>query len=1037
MKKTVKKIKRRLIFPKNKTIKKIKRRLIFPKNINHKIENNINNNLINKKTMRQNENFIKILSQLSDLLKLKGQYFRSRAYQKAIDSIVEYKNDITSTNDIKNLKGVGKTIIGKLDEYVKTGKVKILEEYKNSPIYIFSNIYGVGPKKAKELVDVHNISTIKQLRDKQDELLNDKQKIGLKHYEDILKRIPRKEIELYNTKLKKIFKSVANKDSTFQIVGSYRRGASNSGDIDIIICDPNNDVNVFHTFLDKIIEEKILIEVLSRGDVKSLGVSKLRGKPARRIDFMFTPRDEYAFAILYFTGSKDFNTIMRGHALKKGYSMNEHGMYKMVNKKKGAKLKKFFQDEQSIFDFLGMEYKKPEERIGSDSFVLKKKTVKKLKNITLKKTPKKYNKIVNSYLENGINELKKLDEIELSKLIRLANKGYYCNNKPVMTDAQYDMLKEYIEEKYPDNEAIKEGHTQCILNVEKTKVKLPYEMWSLDKEKTEKGVQNKVKKYKGDWVISAKADGISILYVCDKGEKHLYSRGNGTYGQDLSFMIPYLNLPDYKCDNKTIVIRGELIVQKSKFNKKYKKQFANPRNFVSGIANSKKSNTNMIKDLDLLAYEVIEPKMIPSKQMEFMVNHFKDNTIKHEKVKDSKVTTEYLSKKLLDWRENYSWEIDGIVVSHDKIHPRTTGNPKHAFAFKMVLSDQIVESRVHDVLWSPSKDGYLKPKIQIEPVKIGGAKITYATAHNAAFVYGKNYENPEEGYIGPGAIIQIIRSGDVIPKVYKVIAPAFKPKDPPSIYKYKWNKNGIDFILDDKDDNEIVQMKRISAFFEKIEVAGLGRGNVKRIMQKGFNTVAKIISMSYEDFLSVEGFKEKMATKIHTNIKNAIDKTPIYTLMAGSNIFGRGMGERRIKIILKEYPDILLSKKSEKEKIKMVADLSGFQQKTALTFVPHIDKFMKFAKEIGILNRIKTINQQKYDTSHPLYKKNIVFTGVRDKNLQTKLETIGSNLTSSVSKNTFVVIVKDMDEFTTKADKAQELGVPIQTIDGFKKKYFK
>jgi NAD-dependent DNA ligase len=98
---------------------------------------------------------------------------------------------------------------------------------------------------------------------------------------------------------------------------------------------------------------------------------------------------------------------------------------------------------------------------------------------------------------------------------------------------------------------------------------------------------------------------------------------------------------------------------------------------------------------------------------------------------------------------------------------------------------------------------------------------------------------------------------------------------------------------------------------------------------------------------------------------------------------------------------------------------------------------MKFAKEIGILNRIKTINQQKYDTSHPLYKKNIVFTGVRDKNLQTKLETIGSNLTSSVSKNTFVVIVKDMDEFTTKADKAQELGVPIQTIDGFKKKYFK
>ena len=1034
MKKTVKKIKRRLLFPKkNKTVKKIKRRLIFP---NNKIELKTKNNIINKKSnMRQNENFIKILTQLGDLLKIKGQYFRSRAYQKAIDSIVTYKNDITSTDDIKNLKGIGKTIIGKLDEYVKTGKVKILEDYKNSPIYIFSNIYGIGPKKAKELVDVHKISTIKQLRKKQDELLNDKQKIGLKHYEDILKRIPRKEIQLYETKLKNIFNTVKNKDSTFEIVGSYRRGAKDSGDIDIIISDPKNDVELFHKFLDKIIEEKILIEVLSRGDVKSLGVSKLKGKPARRIDFMFTPKNEYAFAILYFTGSKDFNTIMRGHALKKGYSMNEHGMYKMVNGKKGSRLKKFFPDEKSIFDFLGMEYKKPQERKGSDAFVLKKR-VKKIKNITLKKKAPKYNKIIESYLENGINELKNLEEAELSNLIRLANKGYYCNDKPIMTDAQYDMLKEYIEDNYPDNKAIQEGHTQCLLNVEKEKVKLPYEMWSLDKEKTEKGVQNKVKKYKGNWVISAKADGISILYVCKNGEKHLYSRGNGTYGQDLSFMIPYLNLPDYKCDDE-IVIRGELIVQKSVFNKKYKTKFANPRNFVSGIANAKKSNPNMIKDLDLLAYEVIQPKMIPSKQMDFMVKHFKDNTIKHEKVKDSKVTTEYLSKKLLDWRENYSWEIDGIVVSHDKIHPRTTGNPKHAFAFKMVLSDQIVEARVHDVLWSPSKDGYLKPKIQIEPVKIGGAKITYATAHNAAFVYGKNYENPKDGFIGPGAIIQIIRSGDVIPKVHKVIAPAFKPKDPPSNYNYKWNKNGIDFILENKDDNEIVKMKKISAFFEKIEVAGLGRGNVKRIMEKGFDTVPKIISMSYDDFLSVEGFKEKMATKIHTNIKNAIDKTPIHTLMAGSNIFGRGMGERRIKLILKEYPNILLSKKSEKEKIKMIADLPGFQQKTALTFVPHINKFIDFAKDIGILNKLKKINQQKQDTSHILYKKNIVFTGVRDKEIQSKLETIGANLTSSVSKNTFVVVVKDLDEFTSKTEKAQELNIPIQTLDDFKKKYFK
>ena len=167
------------------------------------------------------------------------------------------------------------------------------------------------------------------MRARQDELLNDKQKIGLKHYEDILKRIPRKEILQYEKELNKIFQKVKNKNSTFQIVGSFRRGKPDSGDIDICVSDPNDDVEVFNRFLDALIEKKILIEVLSRGNVKSLGVSRLRRKPARRIDFMFTPRKELAFALLYFTGSKTFNTVMRKRALDLGYSMNEHGLYKM------------------------------------------------------------------------------------------------------------------------------------------------------------------------------------------------------------------------------------------------------------------------------------------------------------------------------------------------------------------------------------------------------------------------------------------------------------------------------------------------------------------------------------------------------------------------------------------------------------------------------------------------------------------------------------------------------------------------------------
>jgi DNA polymerase/3'-5' exonuclease PolX len=274
----------------------------------------------------------------------KGKHFRARAYSKAKDSLIMYGKPIHKLDDIKDLPNIGSTMLKKFKEYKDTGTLEILENAKNDPMLIFTEIYGIGSKKAEELVKKHKVTTIKELREKQEELLNDKQKIGLKHYEDILKRIPRKEIIQYEKELKKIFQKVKNSGSTFQIVGSYRRGNTDSGDIDICISDPDDDVEVFNRFLDALIEKKILIEVLSRGNVKSLGVSRIRRKPARRIDFMFTPRKELSFALLYFTGNKTFNTLMRKRALDLGYSMNEHGLYKMEkvgNKvKKGNKLEK-------------------------------------------------------------------------------------------------------------------------------------------------------------------------------------------------------------------------------------------------------------------------------------------------------------------------------------------------------------------------------------------------------------------------------------------------------------------------------------------------------------------------------------------------------------------------------------------------------------------------------------------------------------------------------------------------------------------------
>ena len=137
-------------------------------------------------------------------------------------------------------------------------------------------------------------------------------------------------------------------------------------------------------------------------------------------------------------------------------------------------------------------------------------------------------------------------------------------------------------------------------------------------------------------------------------------------------------------------------------------------------------------DVDFVVYEVIVPELKPSEQMAYIESL--SNVIPVVTETRENVDNEYLSEKLIAWRGGYEYEIDGVIVANDEIYPRTEKNPKHAFAFKMVLSDQIVEAKVVNVLWSPSKHGLLKPRIQIEPVTIGGAKIEFATAFNGGFV---------------------------------------------------------------------------------------------------------------------------------------------------------------------------------------------------------------------------------------------------------------------------------------------------------------
>jgi NAD-dependent DNA ligase len=1078
---------------------------------------------------RKNEEYAELMEKLSTIMQKRGDAIRSRTYKKAQETILAIQEDITKPQDLANKPNIGKTILEKLMEYDATGTLELLEREKNNPENILSDVYGIGPKKAKELVE-NGITSIGKLREQQDKVLNKVQKIGLKYYEDILKSIPRTEIDEYNDVFKEAFDKLKTEGARYEIVGSYRRGKVSSGDIDVIITSKN--AGLFGAFIDSLIKSNIILEVLSRGESKCLVISRFGNYPARRVDFLYSSPEEYPYAILYFTGSKGFNATMRGHALKKGYSLNEHGLSKMEDKKKvGDKLLLNISDERGIFDFLGLEYKEPKERMDGRNVIPKvsqkvsqkeeskespkvfskglspnespkvfpkglspnespkvfpkglspkeapqkiqesevkyckellenykkqkrekpkKTSTKKIKSEkdikqkpqTKKRMPKKpkteepkeshkeletkmsdaeidqTKQNITKFKENGISSIESLTQKELSNMIILSSDKYYNTNFPLMTDNEYDIVKEYTQTKFPKNEAVAQIGAPIA---GKNKVKLPYEMWSMDKIKPDtNALSSWVNKYKGPYVLSCKLDGVSGLYSTEGPQPKLYTRGDGKVGQDISHLLPFMKFPQIP----NLVVRGEFIIPKAVFKEKYASTFANPRNLVSGIVNAKTPDEKT-RDMHFLAYEVILPEMKPSEQLKQLTEHGFE--VVENKTYDS-ISNELLSEYLQERRTNYTYEIDGIIVTNDAIYPRISGNPDHAFAFKMVLSDQKAEAKVVDVLWEASKDGYLKPRVRIEPIQLGGVTITYATGYNAKFI--------EENKIGIGAIVEIIRSGDVIPKIILVSAPAEKAKMPN--VAYKWNDTHVDILLEDISSDRTVQEKNITLFFTELEVDGLKAGNVKKIMDAGYTTIPQILKMKEDDFKKA-GFKT-MAAKYVENIDKKITEAPLLTIMVASGTMGRGLGNRKLGPIMEKYPDILVSTESPEEKIAKVKSVQGIEQKTAKLFVENIPTFLEFLRTCDLEYKLKENPQEKKAsavayTSHSMYGKKIVMTKVRDSLVIEFITKNGGTMEDNVKSDTFVLIVKSKEDVSNKMKEAEKKGVPIMTLEEFKAKY--
>jgi DNA polymerase/3'-5' exonuclease PolX len=304
------------------------------------------------------EAIIGYLTILMDAEKLNKQPFKVRAYKNAIESLKPLK-EINDIESIKGLAGIGVKIHNKIKEYLESGTIKEADNIsKNNDKFTLQNqllnIYGVGPTKAKDLLS--KIKTFDELYLEQNqELLNNKQKIGLAYYNELLQKTPYKEADEHNKYIGNILKNIE-----YNMVGSFRRKKDLIGDIDILIKEnPNFDLK---KFIKQMTDDGYILESLASGKNKFMGICKLKNNIPRRIDILVADANYY-FALLYFTGSYQFNIVMRNKALEMGYSLSEYGFKDKNTGNFVEDLNKTVKNEKDIFKILGMKYVKPEDRI--------------------------------------------------------------------------------------------------------------------------------------------------------------------------------------------------------------------------------------------------------------------------------------------------------------------------------------------------------------------------------------------------------------------------------------------------------------------------------------------------------------------------------------------------------------------------------------------------------------------------------------------------------------------------------------------------
>lgn len=607
--------------------------------------------------------------------------------------------------------------------------------------------------------------------------------------------------------------------------------------------------------------------------------------------------------------------------------------------------------------------------------------------------------------EKLIHNPESISTTDLIEFITKANDIYFnddTDKSNKVNDHIYDLAIELLEDRDPNNTLLSQIGTPIL----KDKVKLPFHMGSMNKLKTPDKINAWLKKYDDDsYIITDKLDGISALLVINTNNIKLYSRGNGTVGQDISHLLPMINLPNFN-GGIDAVFRGELIVSNKYFNENAGTNYVSARSLINSLVATKKTSNFKIQFIvfDFVSLKAsIENQLIEAKKLGMDVVHY---------IKKDRNALKNLKEILLERKDASKYNIDGIIVNSNKIHDKNTeGNPKYSFAFKSNGLGEI--TKVTKVEWNISKHGKIVPRIFFNQVLLNNSKVSCATGIHAQYIKDHN--------IDIGATIRVVLSGDVIPKIVDIIIPA-KSHSLPTI-PYKWNS--VNIYIENSD--EINPTFRLNHFFGSLGIKGCSKGTIERLVINGYNTIDKFKSISVSDLLKLKGFQQKSSETLVVSLRDVFESTYTNALLAYSSLcFGEGIGYKKMLSIETTYP-LFHTHDLTVEKLNSI---EGFSTKTSEKIINKIEDYRNFLKKHSYLKIENPINKNKSKSIKNYY----TFTGFRNQNLKEKLENDGNKVEDTITKNTNYLVIAGSSR-SSKVKKAESLGITIISADTLISKY--